>query len=417
MKNDLLLQSALCLSATLPTYFCVVRWKESDSRSVSGNIYEKWPSIRTLSHLCFCPGCRRSNQASGAWPREALNRGEERRNEQLQSVLQRRFQRVKQMFNQCSYRFQGSLRDKYGWKPPANRQDEWLDGTTKQEKKIWQALLLLNLCISIFIYFNKLTGKCEEFPVFLRQQFCLLFIATYELFSWGWQWVCVSAFVCVLKGGWSEGVLGEISLYYSQSWISLYILKYASVNNLLLQLRNQKQPMPRPDTPRWEQLHQPPPPTEIGKRLRIAQTYGDECLTLWGGGSQSAGCRVSFLVRRYWFPPSMLKGCFRPAFMRFSPSLSPNIIRPGLSTSLSIHRHALECFIYFTPRAGGGRDGRTERTQHHCFMTGVRRATQAVHGRCVCLYVLLPFRAARFVNSERHISRCINLFLFNFKNY
>lgn len=136
MENDLLRQSALC---SLPVrhsniFLSIVRWKESDSKSVSGNIYEKWPSIRTLSHFCFCPGRRRSNQASGAWPREALNRGEERRNEQLQSVLQRRFQRVKQMFNQCCYRFQGSLRDKCGWKQLANRKDEWLDRTSQREE-------------------------------------------------------------------------------------------------------------------------------------------------------------------------------------------------------------------------------------------------------------------------------------------
>lgn len=44
------------------------------------------------------------------------------------------------------------------------------------------------------------------------------------------QRVCV----CALEGGGEE--VGRISLYYSRSWISLYILKYASVNNLRLRL-------------------------------------------------------------------------------------------------------------------------------------------------------------------------------------
>lgn len=44
----------------------------------------------------------------------------------------------------------------------------------------------------LFIYFIKLVEKYEEFPVFLRRRFFFLFIATYELFSRGWQCsVCV----------------------------------------------------------------------------------------------------------------------------------------------------------------------------------------------------------------------------------
>lgn len=82
------------------------------------------------------------------WPLEALNRGEERRDEQLQSVLQRHFQGVKQMFNQCSYRFQASLRDKYGWKQPDCRQDDWLDG---RRRKYGEHCLWIYVFLYLFI--------------------------------------------------------------------------------------------------------------------------------------------------------------------------------------------------------------------------------------------------------------------------
>lgn len=156
--------------------------------------------------------------------------------------------------------------------------------------------------------------------------------------------------------------------------------------------------MPRPDTPRWERLqHLPTPPRKLAKESELLEHMGTSASL-----HKVAAVRVLAVVSRFGCDvidfrlASMLKGCFHPTFMRFSPSLSPNIIGPGLSTLLSIHGHALEYFIYFTLRASGGREGRMQRMQHHCFTTDARRATQPVLGRWVS--VLLPFGEARLVH-------------------
>lgn len=46
------------------------------------------------------------------------------------------------------------------------------------------------------------------------------------------------------------------------------------------------------------------------------------------------------------------------------------------------------------PDGGGRQDGEDAAHRRRCFMTAVRHAAEAAGGRCVRLYVLLPFRAA-----------------------
>lgn len=121
--------------------------------------------------------------------------------------------------------------------------------------------------------------------------------------------LAVGVCVWVLKGDGSGGGVGwggfeEISLYYSRSWISLYILKYTSVNNLLSRLRKTKTAMARPDTPRWERLHQP---------LTAQQKLAKDSEWLKHMGTSASRRKVAevgipavvsrFLVCRYWFPP------------------------------------------------------------------------------------------------------------------
>lgn len=122
------------------------------------------------------------------------------------------------------------------------------------------------------------------------------------------------------------GGLGEISLYYSRSWISLYILKYASVNNLQLQLHKPKtQPMPRSDIPKWERLHHPPPPHGNWQKT-------PNCSNIWGQvphfrrWRQSESWLSCFVLDEKLLISafvSMLKGCFHRTFMRFSPLFVP----------------------------------------------------------------------------------------------
>lgn len=113
------------------------------------------------------------------------------------------------------------------------------------------------------------------------------------------QRVCV----CALEGGGEE--VGRISLYYSRSWISLYILKYASVNNLRLRLCK---PTPKTaDALVWYSEVGTPPPTPAPPR-KLAKD--SESLEHMGTSASlhKAAVRVPAVsplvsVWHYWRPP------------------------------------------------------------------------------------------------------------------